>query len=132
MIEGRARRLDFGALRDAIERGDAEGLTGFYAEDAELRVVHAALPDGPFFELRGGAQIGRYLRAVCDQRMSCSVEGEVVYGEGSISFREVCSYPNGAPISVGTTLEVSGGQILRHTDVVERARRNDGNERSER
>ena len=116
-------RLDFGALRFAIEGKDPDTLLGFYSEEAELRVVNAALPDGPAFELKGRAEIGRYLRAVCDQEMSCVLEGEVVFGEESIVFGQVCGYPEGTPISVETTLEVSEGKIVRQTDVVQSARR---------
>jgi hypothetical protein len=32
--------LDFEALRCAIERSDADSLTGFYAEDAEMLTVN--------------------------------------------------------------------------------------------
>ena len=113
--------LDFGALREAIEARDAVALAGFYSEDAELRVVHAALPEGPAFELKGRAKIRRYLRSVCDQEMSCLLEEGVVIGEGSIEFEEICEYADGSAISVSTTLEVSEGLIVRQTDVVERA-----------
>jgi len=121
--------LDFGALRSAIEDKDPDALLGFYAEDAELRVVNAALPDGPAFELRGRAQIERYLRAVCDQQMSCLLEGEVVSGEGRITFGQWCAYPEGGPVSVETTLEVSVSRMVRQTDVVQSARRDYGSER---
>jgi len=128
--EEATKGLDFGALRLAIEARDPDALTGFYAEDAHLRIVHAALLDGPAFELRGRAQIERYLRAICDQQMTCSVEdGAVVGQDGTIEFRELCSYPNGTPISVKTTLEVEGGLITRQTDLVERADRDEGSER---
>lgn len=120
--------LDFDSLRLAIEDRDADALLGFYSEDAELRIVNAALPDGPAFELGGRAQIERYLRAVCDQELSCTVDGEVVFGEGSIEFCEVCFYPNGTPISVRTMLEVEEGLISRQTDVVERADRDEGSD----
>ena len=113
--------LDFEALRDAIERCEAEALIGFYSEDAELRVVNAASLDGPAFELRGKAEIERYLCAVCDQEMSCTVEGEIVFGEESIIFDEMCAYPDGTLISVETTLEVHEGRISRQLDVVERS-----------
>jgi hypothetical protein len=113
--------LDFCALMDAIERHDAEVLSGFYAEDAHLRIVYAALPDGPAFELSGRAQIKRYLRAVCEQEIFCLVEGGAVVGEKTVRFREICFYPNGTPISLETTLEVERGLIFRQTDVVERA-----------
>ena len=130
--EETTRGFDFGALRFAIEGKDPDLLLGFYAEEAELRVVNAASPQGPAFELKGRSQIGRYLRAVCDQQMSCVVEGEVVFGEGRITFGEVCEYPGGALISVETTLEIVEGEIVRQTDVARSARGDDGSERSER
>lgn len=127
------KRLDFGALRSSIELRDSDALIGFYSDDAELRILNAALPDGPAFERRGRAQIERYLRAVCDQQMSCSVEEEVVSGEGSVEFVEECRYPNGTPISVKTTLGVAEGLIVRQTAVVERADQDDRrDEKSER
>ena len=116
--------LDFLALRDAIEGKDHDALVGFYSEDAELRIVNAALPEGVAFELKGRSQIERYLRAVCDQEMTCLPDGEAVFGEGSVSFGQGCEYPDGTRISVRTTLAVAGGLIWRQTDVVERARRN--------
>jgi hypothetical protein len=123
--------LDFGILRIAIEGRDPDALLGFYAEDACLRIVNGDAPDGPVFELKGRWQIERYLRAVCDQQMTCLVEGEVVIGEGSIAFGEVCDYPDGTLISVRTTLEVAGGRILRQLDVVERSSRRHEQEEEE-
>jgi hypothetical protein len=102
------KTLDFGALRGAIERRDPDALLGFYADDAELRVENAALPDGEAFELRGRAQIERYLRAVCHQEMACAVSGEAVFGERSVAFVEACRYGDGSAISVETVLEVAG------------------------
>ena len=130
--EETTRGFDFGALRFAIEGKDPDLLLGFYAEDAELWVVNAASPQGSAFELKGRSQIERYLRAVCDQQMSCVVEGEVVFGEGRITFSEVCEYPGGALISVETTLEIVEGEIVRQTDVARSAHRDDGSERGER
>ena len=121
MIEETTGTLDFGAMREAIEGRDPDALLGFYSEDAEIRIVTSTDPDGPAFELRGRAQIERYLRAICDQEMTCGVEDEVVIGEGSVEFVEVCTYPNGTMILVGTTLEVRQGRILRQRDVVEHA-----------
>ena|SRR5829696_5534525 len=129
MIEQTTGRLDFGAMRDAIERKDSDALLGFYADDAELCVLHAALPEDMAFELKGKAQIERYLRAVCDQDVTCAVRGEAVYGERSVAFVEACSYPNGTPISISTTLEVNEGLISRQIDVVQRVRPDEGSER---
>jgi hypothetical protein len=95
-------------------------------------IVNAALPEGLTFELRGRAQIERYLRAVCDQQMTCLLEGEAVFGEGSIAFGQVCAYPDGTRVAVGTTLEIAEGKILRQTDVARSARHDDRSERSAR
>ena len=127
--ESTARKLDFGALREAIEDKDPDLLLSFYSEDAELRIVNAALPDGVAFELRGRGQIERYLRAVCDQQMSCLLEGDVSFGDESITFDEVCAYPDGTLISVETTLEIAEGKIQRQTDVARSARHDDRSER---
>ena len=133
MIEEETTRgFDFGALRNAIESGDPDLLIGFYAEDAELRVVNAVSPQGSAFELKGRSQIERYLRAGSDQQMSWVLEGEVVFGEGSIAFGQVCAYPDGTRVAVGTTLEIAESLIGRQTDVPRNARHDDGSERGER
>jgi hypothetical protein len=117
--EDTAHALDFEALRDAIEGREADLLLGFYAEDAELRVVNGGSADGPVFELKGRSQIERYLHAVCDQEVACAV-GDVDVEEGRISFIEACEYPDGTKVLVRTTLELRGGRIFRQLDVVER------------
>ncbi|HEX5849242.1 MAG TPA: hypothetical protein VFY59_08595 [Rubrobacter sp.] len=55
--EGTVGTLDFGVLREAIERRDPDALLGFYEEDAWLRIEHASLRDGLAFELSGRARI---------------------------------------------------------------------------
>jgi hypothetical protein len=110
--------LDFLALKDAIEGKDPDAMLAFYAENAELRIVNAALPEGSAFELRGRSQIERYLGAVCEQEVERSVEGGAVYGERGVVFVEACRYPDGGAVSVETVLEVTGGLIVRQVDVV--------------
>jgi ketosteroid isomerase-like protein len=111
-------KLDFSALKEAIEGKDPDAMLAFYAEDAELRVENAALPEGKAFELKGRGQIGRYLGAICDQQMTCSVESGAVHGERGIAFVEACRYPDGGAVSVETMLEVEGGLIVRQIDLV--------------
>ena len=123
MIEERAKRLlDFRALKGAMEGKDPEAMLAFYAEDAELRVENAALPEGRVFELRGRSQIERYLRAICEQEMECLLlEGGAVYGQRSIAFVGSCRYADGGALRVETMLEVEGGLIARQIDSVRRA-----------
>jgi len=114
-----ANGLDFEALRQAIERCDPDLVLGFYVEDAELSIVNADSPQGLPFELRGKAEIAKYLRAVFGQKMPHRVEREVV-GEERVTFREASEYPDGSRVWVETALELRGGKIVRQVDVVAR------------
>lgn len=123
MIEKQTSRgtkggVDLRALRDAIRGGDPDALLGFYAEDAELRVVNAALPRGASRKLKGKDQIAKYLRANRDGGASRKLKGGAVFGERGLAFVEECRYPDGGAVSVETMLEVEGGLIVRQTDVV--------------
>jgi hypothetical protein len=109
--------LDFEALRHAIERCDLDLMLGLYAEDAELSIVNAGAPQGSPFELRGRAEIAKYLRAVFGQKMPHRVEREVV-GKDRVTFREACEYPDGSRVRVATTMELREGNIIRQVDVV--------------
>lgn len=117
--------LDFEALRRAIERWDLDLMLGFYAEDAELSIVNAGGQQNFPFELRGRAEIAKYLRAVFSQGASHRVEGKDVVDEDRVSFREACEYPDGSRVVVETILEVRDGKIMRQLDVVARDARAD-------
>ncbi len=112
-----ANGLDFEALRHAIERCDLDLMLGFYVEDAELSIVNAGATQGSPFELRGKAEIAKYLRAVFGQKMPHRVEREVV-GEKRVTFREASEYPDGSRVVVETTLELRDGKIVRQVDEV--------------
>jgi hypothetical protein len=119
--EDKAASLDFEALRYAIESADSDLLLAFYAEDAQLRVQNAALPEGGAFELKGRPQIGRYLEAICEQEVDCSVQSGALLDERSIVFVEALRYPDGGAVTVQTMLEVAGGLIVRQIDSVRSA-----------
>lgn len=119
--------LDFETLRHGIERCDLDLMLGFYAEDAELKIVNAGAPQSSAFELRGKAEIAKHLRAAFGQGTSHRVEREVI-GEEWVAFREACEYPDGSRVAVETTLEVRAGKIFRQVDVVARDTRTDGEE----
>jgi hypothetical protein len=119
--EDKAASLDFEALRYAIESADPDLLLAFYAEDAQLRVQNAALPEGGAFELKGRPQIGRYLEAICEQEVDCSVQSGALFDERSIVFVEALRYPDGGAVTVQTMLEVAGGLIVRQLDSVRSA-----------
>lgn len=108
--------LDFEALRQAIERRDAEALAGFYADDAEVLTVNRnSTPSSPEV-LRGKEQIGEYLRDVCGREMTHRVENEVI-GEDRIAFQEACEYPDGTRVLGAEMLDVRDGKIVRQLNV---------------
>ena len=111
------RGLDFEALRHAIERCDPDLILDFYAEEANLSIVNADVPQASAFELSGKAEIAKHLRAAFGQETSHRVEGEVL-GDDRVTFREACEYPDGGLVLVETMLEVRDGKILRQEDVV--------------
>jgi hypothetical protein len=121
------QRLDFEALRHAIEHRDLDVMVGFYAEDAQLSIVDAGASQAHPFELRGNAEIAKHLRAVFSQKASHRIEREVA-SEDRVTFREACEYPDGSRILVETTLELGSGKIVRQVDLVTRVERAD-NER---
>ena len=113
-----ARRLDFGALRHAIERSDPDLMLRFYAEDARLSIVNVHTPDASPFELRGKEEIARHLRAAFGKEASHRVERDAAVGEDRVTFREACEYSDGGRVVVETTLEVRDGKVVRQVDVV--------------
>jgi hypothetical protein len=113
------RKLDFEALRHAIERRDSDLMLGFYADDATLSIVNTDTPHAPPFELRGRGEIARHLRATFGQEATHRIEQDAAVGEGRVTFRETCEYSDGGRVLVETTLEVEGGKIFCQVDVVE-------------
>ena len=108
--------FDFEALRRAVEQSDAESLTSFYAEDAQLLTVNRnTTPSSPGV-LRGKEAIAQQLADICGRDMTHRVENEVV-GQGRIAFNEACEYPDGIRVLTAATLDVQDGQIVRQVNV---------------
>ena len=113
------KRLDFEALRHAIERCDPDLLLAFYADDAWLSIVNTDTPHVLPFELCGKGEIAKHLRATFGQEASHRVERDAAVGEDRVTFREACEYSDGGRVWVETTLELRDGKIVRQVDVVE-------------
>ncbi len=108
--------LDFEALRRAIEQSDADSLTSFYAEEAEMLTVNRnSTPSSPQV-LRGKEAIAEYLADVCGREMTHRIENEVV-GQDRIAFNEACEYPDGLRVLAAATLDVRDGQIVRQVNI---------------
>lgn len=116
MAEQTVAGFDFGGLRRALEESDFDSLVGFYADDAEMRIVNkSSTPSSPR-ELRGKGEIAEMLRDVCGRAMTHNVEDEVI-GEDRVAFNERCEYPDGIKVLTATTLDLRDGKVVRQVNV---------------
>ena len=109
-------KLTLSALRRAIESRDGLTLTGFYAEEAELRVIDQLHPPGKPQVLNGLAAIAAYYDDVCGRTMIHSVEHGVTAGD-RLAFQQTCTYPDGKRVCCSAMLELVDGRIARQTTV---------------
>ena len=108
--------LSIPALRQAIETRDGATLTGFYAEDATLRIIDQHNPPGAAREIRGREAIAAYYEDICGRTMTHRVEFGVADGD-RIAFTQACTYPDGKRVFCSSTLELRGGLIARQVSV---------------
>jgi hypothetical protein len=109
-------RLDFEALRRALEERDAAAQLALYAADAEVRLVdRICTPRAPRV-LRGRDEIRAWLEDVCARDMSHRVETPVV-ADDALAFTESCVYPDGTNVLCATVLELRDGLVVRQVAV---------------
>ncbi len=109
--------VDVESLRRAYEQRDIDLMLGFYADDAELRIVNRLHPPSNPYELRGKEQITEFQRRIFARDMKHRLEREVV-GENRVAFHVACEYPSGERLLDATVLELDdSGKIVRHLEV---------------
>src|SRR5213082_19202 len=99
--------IDFTRLRHALEGNDADLLTSFYAEDAEIHTVDKNNPPSKPSVIRGRDAIHNYFVDVCGRRLSHDITDEVL-GKDRIAFTELCGYPDGTNVLCATILTLNG------------------------
>lgn len=102
------------ALRRAIETRDGATLSGFYAEDAELRIIDQAHPPGDPQRIIGGQAIAAYYNDICGRMMTHSVDAGIAEGD-RLAFLQTCTYPDGKRVCCSAMIELRHGKILRQT-----------------
>jgi predicted SnoaL-like aldol condensation-catalyzing enzyme len=108
--------LSAGSLRTALETSDAASLIGFYADDAQVKVIDKLhQPSNPLV-LQGKDAIATYWTDVCGRAMAHIVE-KVVHDGDSMVYSEACSYPDGTRVQCIAVLDLSGGKIVRQVGV---------------
>lgn len=114
MTDDTLERATVQALKEAIEGRDGQRLAGFYAEDAELRVIDRSNPPSRPRLIKGRGDIAAHWSDVCQRAMTHKVEFAVSEGE-RIAFTEACAYPDGTQVFGAATLDMEDGRIARQT-----------------
>ncbi|MEU3567790.1 nuclear transport factor 2 family protein [Kitasatospora sp. NPDC036755] len=108
--------FDTRALREGIERRDAETLLALYADDAELRVVDRTTQPSHPLVVHGREEIGAMLEDVCSREMTHKLEQVVVQGD-HVAFLESCRYPDGVRVLMSSMAGLREGRIVDQTSV---------------
>lgn len=109
-------RVSAQGLKAAIEGRDGARLAGFYAEDAEMRVIDRVNPPSRPRLLQGRAAIAGHWADVCGRAMTHEVDFTVTEGD-RLAFSQACAYPDGTRVACLATLELQDGRIARQTIV---------------
>jgi ketosteroid isomerase-like protein len=103
-------------LKRAIESRDANTLSGFYADDAVVRIIDRDNPPSKPRELRGKTAIVTFYDDICSRAIAHKVESGVADGD-RLAFTQACAYPDGARVFCSAMLELKAGKIARQTTV---------------
>ena len=104
------------AIKKAIEGRDGKTLSGFYSDDALLRVIDRNNPPSKPREVRGRAAISTFWDDICSRAMTHKVETTITQGDG-LAFTQACAYPDGTKVFCAAVLELKDGRIARQSVV---------------
>ncbi|MQS13979.1 nuclear transport factor 2 family protein [Streptomyces kaniharaensis] len=108
--------FDTRALREGIERSDAESLLALYADDAELRMVDRKTQPSHPLVMHGREEIGAMLNDLYGREMTHKLEQVVVQGD-HVAFMESCRYPDGVRVLVTSMADLRDGRIVDQTSI---------------
>ncbi len=99
------------ALRAGYRERNPAKVMGVYAEDIESTIVNRNNPPSRPLVLRGRPALQRMVEDICSREMSHEIVHPVV-GEGSISYRVNCRYPDGCNVVAVYLTTVKDGRIV--------------------
>jgi hypothetical protein len=108
--------INLDAVRQAIETRNGSVLGGFYADDAVLLIIDQLNPPNQPREIKGHAAVAEYFDDVCGRAMTHAVENGIENGD-RMAFTQTCHYPDGKGVFCSTTIQLSGGKIVRQVMV---------------
>ncbi|WP_395294407.1 nuclear transport factor 2 family protein [Kitasatospora hibisci] len=108
--------FDTDALREGIERSDAEALLALYADDAELRVVDRKTQPSHPLVMHGREEIAAMLDDLYGREMTHKLERAVVQDD-HLAFLESCRYPDGIRVLMSSMADLRDGRIVDQTSI---------------
>ncbi|MFD0275488.1 nuclear transport factor 2 family protein [Kitasatospora sp. NPDC127111] len=108
--------FDTTALREGIERSDADALLALYADDAELRMVDRKTQPSHPLVMHGRDEIGAMLSDLYGREMTHKLEQVVLQGD-HLAFMESCQYPDGVRVLVSSIADLRDGRIVDQTSI---------------
>jgi ketosteroid isomerase-like protein len=104
------------AIKQAIENRDGRMLSGFYADDALLRIVDRNNPPSKPREVKGRTAITTFWDDICSRAMTHKVETSIETSN-QLAFSQACAYPDGMKVLCLALCELKAGKIARQTVV---------------
>jgi hypothetical protein len=108
--------FDLSALRHGVEDRDLAAMMSLYDDGAEISMVdHRHTPSRPQV-VRGREQISTFLTDLLGREMTHKLD-HVVLGDGTVSYIERCTYPDGSRVTMSSVLDIDRGRIVRQEGV---------------
>lgn len=104
------------AIKQAIETRDSKMLSGFYNDDAQLRIIDRNNPPSKPREIKGRAAITTFWDDICGRAMSHRVDTTIAQGD-TFAFTQACAYPDGMKVMCMSVMDLKDGRIARQTVV---------------
>jgi SnoaL-like domain len=102
------------SLKKAIEGRNAGAMSGFFTDNAVIRIIDRINTPSKPREVKGKAEVAAYWADICGRDMAHKVEG-VVADDKRLSFSESCMYPGGPAVHAIGQAELKGGRIAKMT-----------------
>jgi hypothetical protein len=104
--------IDLAALRRGVQERDLNALLSLYDDNAEVSVVDQRHTPSRPQVFRGKREISSFLSELLGREMTHEMD-HLVAGDGTVSYTERCTYPDGSRVTAATTLDVAGSRIVR-------------------
>ncbi|MGZ5033633.1 MAG: nuclear transport factor 2 family protein [Usitatibacter sp.] len=113
---GTAEEAVLEAIRSGYRDRDVAKVMSAYAEDVESTIVNRNNPPSRPLILSGRAALRRMVEDICSREMTHAITGTTA-GDGAVSYRVECRYPDGCNVVGLYMATVKGGLIVKEFSI---------------